>query len=75
MSILVPVHVLLNSRSSRVYCKETPVSRDGPHPSAGPELSSFLLYFLRRGLGPSLRIRSVIWIAALAKACAWLPDM
>jgi hypothetical protein len=32
-------------------------------------------YLFRNGLGPSLRIRSVIWVAALAKACAWLPDM
>ena len=31
--------------------------------------------FFRSGLGPSLRTRSVICLAALAKACAWLPDM
>ena len=30
---------------------------------------------LRRGLGPSLRIRSVICCAAFANAWAWLPDM
>lgn len=31
--------------------------------------------FFRSGLGPSLRMRSVICSAAFANAWAWLPDM